>query len=138
MTISNRTPMPEITRRKLLASAASAAVIAVVATPAMPVIAGTKAKTEPEMPDFKNNWNASVYIDHMLAGGLACDSFYRGERLVSYQYWAPELVGPNENMKNREFLAELKRRGRAHQVPDGRGPNDFIDEFYGRGRFARA
>jgi hypothetical protein len=97
-----------------------------------------RAGTFIAMPDFENNWDARLYVDYMLSNGGHCDSFYRRSRLAAYVGWIPELVGSDEPRKNNEYLAELKRRGRAHEVPDGISVDLFMDSLYQGGQFKTA
>lgn len=84
-------------------------------------------------PDFETEWDAGLYIDHMASVGMPCRSIYRGERLVACQFWIPENVGSDEPRKCEQFLAELKRRGRAHQIPAGMSLHQFEKRLDGRG-----
>ena len=126
---------PALSRRSIFRGMAAALIGASVAgCAASPVTANeVTAKPKALVPDFDKEWNVYRYIGFMRMHGEHCHSFYRGERLVAYNGWFPELVGSGEAGKHREYIAALKELGRTFQVPEGVSMNNFMDRLYRRG-----
>lgn len=86
---------------------------------------------------FGGQFDAAKYVDHMIASGFACHTYFRGPKLLAYDSWLPEnFDGDRDGKKCKGYIAELAQRGRAFQVLPGETAQEAMDRVRGGHHYA--